>query len=39
MMQHRADAPPSRRKFAIPALGRLYAGLEADAWLLVRVGN
>ena len=24
-------------RFAIPGLGRLYAGLEADAWLLVRV--
>lgn len=36
-MQHPANAPLSRRKFAIPTLGRLYAGLADDAWLLVRV--
>lgn len=36
-MTDRKSGAASPGRFAIPGLGRLYAGLEADAWLLVRV--
>ena len=36
-MNNRHGTAGRQRKFAIPGLGRLYAGLEADAWVLVRI--
>lgn len=36
-MIDKAAAATTRRRSTIPFLARLYAGLEADAWVLIRV--